>query len=62
MVNMTSFTLSLICSYSYYTGVQQTEPSSESLLLEAVKQVKVSDLEDDGLELPEEDNAATVYG
>ncbi|XP_040213180.1 neurobeachin-like protein 1 isoform X2 [Rana temporaria] len=41
-------------------GVQQTEPSSESLLLEVVKQVKVSDVEDDGLELPEEDNTATV--
>uniref|UniRef100_A0A8C0F6Z1 Neurobeachin-like protein 2 n=1 Tax=Bubo bubo TaxID=30461 RepID=A0A8C0F6Z1_BUBBB len=33
-------------------------PSSESLLLEVVKQVKVSDLEDDVLELPEEDTAA----
>uniref|UniRef100_A0A8C4UVC3 Neurobeachin like 1 n=1 Tax=Falco tinnunculus TaxID=100819 RepID=A0A8C4UVC3_FALTI len=32
-------------------------PSSESLLLEVVKQVKVSDLEDDVLELPEEDIA-----
>uniref|UniRef100_A0A8C4KJK8 Neurobeachin-like protein 2 n=1 Tax=Dromaius novaehollandiae TaxID=8790 RepID=A0A8C4KJK8_DRONO len=32
-------------------------PSSESLLLEVVKQVKVSDLEDDVLELPEEDTA-----
>uniref|UniRef100_A0A8C3D254 Neurobeachin like 1 n=1 Tax=Cairina moschata TaxID=8855 RepID=A0A8C3D254_CAIMO len=32
-------------------------PSSESLLLEVVKQVKVSDLEDDILELPEEDTA-----
>lgn len=31
----------------------------ESLLLEAVKQVKVSDLEDDILELPEDDPAAT---
>lgn len=30
----------------------------ESLLLEAVKQVKVSDLEDDILELPEDDPAA----
>ncbi|XP_069790231.1 neurobeachin-like protein 1 isoform X3 [Narcine bancroftii] len=30
-------------------GVQQTVPSTESLLLEAVKQVKVSDLEDDRL-------------
>uniref|UniRef100_A0A8D2QND8 Neurobeachin like 1 n=1 Tax=Zosterops lateralis melanops TaxID=1220523 RepID=A0A8D2QND8_ZOSLA len=34
-------------------------PSSESLLLEVVKQVKVSDLEDDVLELPEEDTAAS---
>uniref|UniRef100_A0A8C4UVC5 Neurobeachin like 1 n=1 Tax=Falco tinnunculus TaxID=100819 RepID=A0A8C4UVC5_FALTI len=34
-------------------------PSSESLLLEVVKQVKVSDLEDDVLELPEEDIAAS---
>uniref|UniRef100_A0A672TUH3 Neurobeachin-like protein 2 n=1 Tax=Strigops habroptila TaxID=2489341 RepID=A0A672TUH3_STRHB len=40
-------------------GVHQTEPSSESLLLEVVKQVKVSDLEDDVLELPEEDTAAS---
>uniref|UniRef100_A0A452HZU3 Neurobeachin-like protein 2 n=1 Tax=Gopherus agassizii TaxID=38772 RepID=A0A452HZU3_9SAUR len=36
-------------------GMQQTQPSSESLLLEVVKQVKVSDMEDDILELPEED-------
>ncbi|XP_040297690.1 neurobeachin-like protein 1 isoform X2 [Bufo bufo] len=41
-------------------GVQQAELSSESLLLEAVKQVKVSDLEDDGLELPEEDSTVTI--
>ncbi|XP_069082133.1 neurobeachin-like protein 1 isoform X2 [Pleurodeles waltl] len=34
-------------------GVQQLQPSSESLLLEVVKQVKVSDLEDDALELSE---------
>uniref|UniRef100_A0A8D2LCF9 Neurobeachin-like protein 2 n=1 Tax=Varanus komodoensis TaxID=61221 RepID=A0A8D2LCF9_VARKO len=33
-------------------------PSSEALLLEAVKQVKVSDVEDDVLELPEEEPAA----
>uniref|UniRef100_A0A803VVA4 Neurobeachin like 1 n=1 Tax=Ficedula albicollis TaxID=59894 RepID=A0A803VVA4_FICAL len=33
--------------------------SHESLLLEVVKQVKVSDLEDDILELPEEDTAAS---
>ena len=30
---------------------------SQSLLLEAVKQVKVSDLEEDMLELPEDDPA-----
>lgn len=40
-------------------GVHQTQPSSESLLLEVVKQVKVSDLEDDVLELPEEDMTAS---
>ncbi|OXB76885.1 UNVERIFIED_CONTAM: hypothetical protein H355_002578 [Colinus virginianus] len=40
-------------------GVYQSQPSSESLLLEVVKQVKVSDLEDDVLELPEEDTAAS---
>uniref|UniRef100_A0A8C3Y0S7 Neurobeachin-like protein 2 n=1 Tax=Catharus ustulatus TaxID=91951 RepID=A0A8C3Y0S7_CATUS len=40
-------------------GVHQTQFSSESLLLEVVKQVKVSDLEDDILELPEEDTAAS---
>uniref|UniRef100_A0A8D2Q530 Neurobeachin-like protein 2 n=1 Tax=Varanus komodoensis TaxID=61221 RepID=A0A8D2Q530_VARKO len=39
-------------------GVQQAPPSSEALLLEAVKQVKVSDVEDDVLELPEEEPAA----
>ncbi|XP_010218713.1 PREDICTED: neurobeachin-like protein 1 [Tinamus guttatus] len=42
-------------------GVHQTQPSSESLLLEVVKQVKVSDLEDDVLELPEEDTAVSVH-
>uniref|UniRef100_A0A669Q4A2 Neurobeachin-like protein 2 n=1 Tax=Phasianus colchicus TaxID=9054 RepID=A0A669Q4A2_PHACC len=40
-------------------SVYQTQPSSESLLLEVVKQVKVSDLEDDVLELPEEDTATS---
>jgi len=39
--------------------VYQAQPSSESLLLEVVKQVKVSDLEDDVLELPEEATAAS---
>ncbi|XP_028835507.1 neurobeachin-like protein 1 isoform X3 [Denticeps clupeoides] len=40
-------------------GVHQQRINTESLLLEAVKQVKVSDLEDDILELPEEDPAGT---
>ncbi|XP_069471622.1 neurobeachin-like protein 1 isoform X2 [Ambystoma mexicanum] len=39
-------------------GVQHSYPASESLLLEVVKQVKVSDLEDDALELSEEDLTA----
>lgn len=44
-------------------GVQQTLTSSDALLLEVVKQVKVSDMEDDILELPEEESAssANVY-
>uniref|UniRef100_A0A3P8ZCA7 Neurobeachin-like 1 n=1 Tax=Esox lucius TaxID=8010 RepID=A0A3P8ZCA7_ESOLU len=40
-------------------GIQQKRVTPESMLLEAVKQVKVSDLEDDILELPEDDPAAT---
>ncbi|XP_028256538.1 neurobeachin-like protein 1 isoform X2 [Parambassis ranga] len=40
-------------------GVHQQRINPESLLLEAVKQVKVSDLEDDILELPEDDPAAS---
>lgn len=40
------------------SGVHQQRINPESLLLEAVKQVKVSDLEDDILELPEDDPAA----
>lgn len=40
------------------TGVQHQQVNAESLLLEAVKQVKVSDLEDDILELLEEDPAS----
>uniref|UniRef100_A0A8C2D486 Neurobeachin-like protein 2 n=1 Tax=Cyprinus carpio TaxID=7962 RepID=A0A8C2D486_CYPCA len=39
-------------------GVQHQQVNTESLLLEAVKQVKVSDLEDDILELLEEDPAS----
>ncbi|XP_042326371.1 neurobeachin-like protein 1 isoform X2 [Sceloporus undulatus] len=41
-------------------GVQQMPLSSETLLLEAVKQVKVSDMEDDILELPDEDPASSA--
>ncbi|KAJ6665248.1 hypothetical protein lerEdw1_004297 [Lerista edwardsae] len=41
-------------------GVQQIQPSSEALLLEAVKQVKVSDMEDDVLELPDEDATSST--
>eukprot|EP00061_Rhincodon_typus_P015900 g43839.t1 len=35
--------------FCIYTGVQQSTPSNDSLLLEAVKQAKVNDLEDDRL-------------
>ncbi|XP_074857149.1 neurobeachin-like protein 1 isoform X3 [Carettochelys insculpta] len=41
-------------------GMHQTQLSSESLLLEVVKQVKVNDMEDDILELPEEDTTASA--
>nr|XP_033801863.1 neurobeachin-like protein 1 isoform X2 [Geotrypetes seraphini] len=43
-------------------GIQQSEPSSESLLLEVAKQVKISDMEDDRFEMPEEDptSAASI--
>lgn len=39
-------------------GIQPSQPSNDSLLLEVVKQVKVSDMEEDKLDLPEEDLAA----
>uniref|UniRef100_A0A665U0G1 Neurobeachin-like protein 2 n=1 Tax=Echeneis naucrates TaxID=173247 RepID=A0A665U0G1_ECHNA len=41
-------------------GVHQQRVNPQCLLLEAVKQVKVSDLEDDILELPEDDPAAAT--
>ncbi|XP_075385717.1 neurobeachin-like protein 1 isoform X2 [Tenrec ecaudatus] len=41
-------------------GVQHSQPSSDSLLLEVVKQVKVSDMEEDRLDLPEDDTANRV--
>ncbi|KAJ7408040.1 neurobeachin like 1 [Willisornis vidua] len=67
--NFSRMRLKLVQNYSFNShqdasdlrdnlGVHPTQPSSESLLLEVVKQVKVSDLEDDVLELPDEDTAA----
>ncbi|XP_058471810.1 neurobeachin-like protein 1 isoform X2 [Solea solea] len=41
-------------------GVHQQRVNAESLLLEAVKQVKVSDLDDDILDLPEDDPVAAA--
>ncbi|XP_045053926.2 neurobeachin-like protein 1 isoform X4 [Desmodus rotundus] len=41
-------------------GVQHSQPSSDSLLLEVVKQVKVSDMEEDKLDLSEEEITARV--
>lgn len=45
-------------SHLLFLGVHQKRVNAESLLLEAAKQVKVSDLEEDILELPEDDPAA----
>lgn len=45
----------MLCVCVCITGVHHQQVNTESLLLEAVKQVKVSDLEDEILELPEED-------
>ncbi|KYO33403.1 hypothetical protein Y1Q_0008627 [Alligator mississippiensis] len=69
--NYSRMRLKLVQNYSFNShqeasalrdnlGVHQTQPASESLLLEVVKQVKVSDMEDDVLELPEEDTAASI--
>ncbi|XP_019379037.1 PREDICTED: neurobeachin-like protein 1 isoform X2 [Gavialis gangeticus] len=69
--NYSRMRLKLVQNYSFNShqeasalrdnlGVHQTQPASESLLLEVVKQVKVSDMEDDVLELLEEDTAASV--
>lgn len=46
-------------SFCFSSGVHHERESPESLLLEAVKQVKFSDLEDDILDLPEDDPAAS---
>ncbi|KAF7243753.1 Neurobeachin-like protein 1 [Varanus komodoensis] len=60
--NYSRMRLKLVQNYNFNSHqearVQQAPPSSEALLLEAVKQVKVSDVEDDVLELPEEEPAA----
>nr|XP_020489803.1 neurobeachin-like protein 1 isoform X1 [Labrus bergylta] len=67
--NFSRMRLKLVRNYNYdphreasalrdNLGVHQQRVHSDSLLLEAVKQVKVSDLEDDILELPEDDPAA----
>ncbi|KAL8183864.1 UNVERIFIED_CONTAM: Neurobeachin-like protein 1 [Gekko kuhli] len=69
--NYSRMRLKLVQNYSFNShqdasalrdnlGVQQAEPSSEALLLEAVKQVKVSDVEEDVLELPDEDAAPSA--
>lgn len=46
-------------SFCVSSGVHHERESPESLLLEAVKQVKFSDLEDDILDLPEDDPAVS---
>ncbi|XP_069377494.1 neurobeachin-like protein 1 isoform X2 [Paralichthys olivaceus] len=67
--NFSRMRLKLVRSYNFDShreasalrdnlGVHHQRVNPESLLLEAVKQVKVSDLEDDILELPEDDPAA----
>lgn len=67
--NYSRMRLKLVPNYNFKTheeasalrdnlGVQHLQPSSDSLLLEVVKQVKLSDMEEDRLELLEEDTAA----
>uniref|UniRef100_A0A672TVB4 Neurobeachin-like protein 2 n=1 Tax=Strigops habroptila TaxID=2489341 RepID=A0A672TVB4_STRHB len=66
--NFSRMRLKLVQNYNFNSHQDASDlrdnlgkvPSSESLLLEVVKQVKVSDLEDDVLELPEEDTNRTV--
>ncbi|XP_033620440.1 neurobeachin-like protein 1 isoform X2 [Fukomys damarensis] len=69
--NHSRMRLKLVPNYNFKTheeasalrdnlGVQQSQPSSDSLLLEVAKQVKVSDMEEDKLELFEEDITARV--
>ncbi|XP_059134551.1 neurobeachin-like protein 1 isoform X2 [Peromyscus eremicus] len=69
--NYSRMRLKLVPNYNFKTheeasalrdnlGVQHLQPSSDSLLLEVVKQVKLSDVQEDKLELLEEDMAARV--
>uniref|UniRef100_A0A2K6LW53 Neurobeachin like 1 n=1 Tax=Rhinopithecus bieti TaxID=61621 RepID=A0A2K6LW53_RHIBE len=69
--NYSRMRLKLVPNYNFKTheeasalrdnlGIQHSQPSSDTLLLEAVKQVKVSDMEEDKLDLPEEDISARV--
>ncbi|XP_054978013.1 neurobeachin-like protein 1 [Sorex araneus] len=67
--NYSRMRLKLIPNYNFKThdeasasrdnlGIQHSQPSSDSLLLEVVKQVKVNDMKEDKLDLPEEDLTA----
>ncbi|ELW62717.1 Neurobeachin-like protein 1 [Tupaia chinensis] len=69
--NYSRMRLKLVPNYNFKTheeasalrdnlGIQHSQPSSDSLLFEVVKQVKVSDMEEDKLDLPEEDMTARV--
>ncbi|XP_066200989.1 neurobeachin-like protein 1 isoform X3 [Saccopteryx leptura] len=69
--NYSRMRLKLVPNYNFKTheeasalrdnlGVQHSQPSSDSLLLEVVKQVKVSDMEEDKLDLSEEEITARV--
>uniref|UniRef100_A0A2K5YND7 Neurobeachin like 1 n=1 Tax=Mandrillus leucophaeus TaxID=9568 RepID=A0A2K5YND7_MANLE len=69
--NYSRMRLKLVPNYNFKTheeasalrdnlGIQHSQPSSDTLLLEVVKQVKVSDMEEDKLDLPEEDISARV--
>uniref|UniRef100_A0A667HB29 Neurobeachin like 1 n=1 Tax=Lynx canadensis TaxID=61383 RepID=A0A667HB29_LYNCA len=69
--NYSRMRLKLVPNYNFRThedasalrdnlGIQHSQPSSDSLLLEVVKQVKVSNMEEDKLDLPEEDITARV--
>ncbi|KAM5229140.1 neurobeachin-like protein 1 isoform 2-T2 [Ctenodactylus gundi] len=69
--NYSRMRLKLVPNYNFKTheeasalrdnlGIQHSQPSSDSFLLEVVKQVKVSDIEEDKLELFEEDVTSRV--